>query len=200
MFVPEIELGEPKYRVLCKFSIKSTIYNVQLPEMIKNRLASINMTPDPSKFYLIDISFSVAAYRCKKFYKFPVKYRPRCLEKPKQRSGQEKVGAYINEVLTQQLKSICRVLSGCGIRYRYAVIAGEAFKDARHVVFRIYEDAATTALVAEQTDRRKRAEPKAYAVFSHRPSIINKLAKHVANSSDIFHSKGFISGPDRDRP
>ncbi len=60
-------------------------------------------------------------------------------------------------------------------RDRYAVIAGEAFKDARHVVFRIYEDAATTALAAEQTDRRKRADPKAYAFFRTGLSSLTNL-------------------------
>lgn len=104
MLALEIELGEPKYRTLCKFSVNSSIYDNQLPEIIKKRLASINVTPEPNKFYLIDVSFSIAVYKCKAFYEFSVEHRPRCLGKPKQESEQEKNEAHINEVLSWQLK------------------------------------------------------------------------------------------------
>lgn len=190
MFAIDIELGEPQYPILCKFSFKSSIYDTNLPEMIRNRLISANVRPNPNKFYLIDISFSVTSYKQKAFYEFPIERRLKRIGQRKQ-SAQESAETHINEVLTWQLKNICRELSNAGIRYRYATMAGEDFKDARRVVFRIYEDANTTEEVAAQTDRRKIYNPIVYTILSHRSSIIKKLVKQVANSFNVYQTSDF---------
>lgn len=143
------------------------------------------MTPEPNKIYLIDVSFSVAVYKCKAFYEFLAENRPRCFGKPKQESEPEKMKAHINEVLSWQLKNICRALSNCGVKYRYATIAGEDFGDVHRVMLRIYEDITTTVEMLAQKDRRKSYNPTVYIVTPHQPSLIQKLAKQVANSFTI---------------
>lgn len=178
MFTPDIKLGGPKCPALCRFSIRRSIYSTNLSEEVRRQLIFQRVQPDTSKYYLIDVSFSVAAYGCKNFWKFPTGCRATQIERQKG-SPREWTEAYINAVLSQQLKSICREISGLGIKYRYALIAGENFKDAWRVRLRIYEDAATNVEVTTQTDQRKAYRPSVYVVIPHRPSLVKDLAERV---------------------
>lgn len=188
MFAIDIELGEPQYHTLWKLTLKRNIYDSNLPEMIKEKLASGHIHPDPSKIYMVDASFNITVYKEKAFYEFPAGCRIRQIRQPEQ-SPQERMEDRINEVLIWQLKKICQELSGAGIKYRYATIAGEDFKDTQQVKLRIYEDAATTAEVAAETDGRKTYDPKIYTILLHRSSIISKLTERVANSFQIYYPK-----------
>lgn len=188
MFAIDIELGEPQYHALWKLTLKRGIYDPNLPEMIKEKLATGHIHPVSSKIYMVDVSFNITVYKEKAFYEAPTGYKIRQIRQPKQ-LAQERAEARINEVLTWQLKKICQEISSAGIKYRYATIAGEDLKDTQQVKLRIYEDAATTAEVAAETDGRKTYDPKIYTILLHRPSIISKLTERVANSFQIYHPK-----------
>ncbi len=181
MSMIDIELGDPQNHVLCRFAFQKSIYDPDLPGMVKERLASGCVHPDPNNIYLIDISFDIAVYRERAFYEFLAEQKVRLVGQPKLLRS-EKVEERTNEVLHWQLKKICQELSGFGIRYRYATIAGEDFNGTQQVILAIYEDAATVAKVAAETDGRKAYDPKVYTTLLHRPSIIEKIAERVANS------------------
>lgn len=180
----DIELGELQYPVLCQSIFQKSIYDPDLPEIMKERLASERIHPDSNKIYMIDVSFDIAVCKEPAFYEFPIEHRSRLINQS-ELFGAEKVKERTNEVLRCQLKKICQKLSALEIRYRYATIAGEDFKDTQQVILGIYEDAATTAEIATETDGRKVYNPRVYTILLHRPSIIGKLAERVVNSFQI---------------
>ena len=179
----EVEYKKPEKKYLCRFTVDTRIYDIDLPNKIMDKFNSLAILPDPDKVYALNVSFGVAIYEDAWFYDFPVERRQwqvDKLEELKQKGDVKQVKHTImNEVLAQQLHNICAALEPLNINYHSATIAGEDFEDINRVDFDIYEDtsAAPEGLTARQKKgKQKETKMVSHSIVPHRPS----LSKHIA--------------------
>ena len=64
----KLNYQRPERNYLCDFFLETCIYDTDLPTKIKDKLASLNVLPNPDTIYVLDVSFGVKVYSIKDFY------------------------------------------------------------------------------------------------------------------------------------
>ena len=136
-------------KTFCNFSIETPIYDIDLPNKIKDKLISLDVHPEPGKVYRLNVSFEDINYYIVDFYRFPVEWKQWEIEKLEklEKAGKidERADIIRTGVLSQQLENICNALEPFNIDFAAAAIMGKSIDgEENRVDFDICETSPTS--------------------------------------------------------
>lgn len=170
-------------KYLCRFSLDTRIDDIKLANIIKSKLESLHIQPDPDTIYSVDVSFSSKIYNDREFFKYPVEFKPVEIERLKKQSKQSQMEAIIGRVLSQQLDSICNELVPFHISCKYVSISGTDFDEIRRVDFCIFEDTKATQDRHSEKDKKHKhnlTEMVVRSIIPDRPAMEKRAAEVLA--------------------
>ncbi len=157
----------------CKFSLDTRIDDIDLGNKIKEKLISLDLQPEPGKFYRIDTTFSTEIYKDSKFYEYPVEWKPyelKELEKVKHEKNQlEKTILY--GVLSNQVDKIRDELMTLDVNFNSATIIGLRTGDINQVTVLVYENEISNVLGRSKGKKKTEQETSKSICTSYWPDI-----------------------------
>ena len=157
-------------KVVCKFTVKAKIYDVELPEKIKKELVEKLPSINPEIYYEIKVAFDRSVYSKSELYHYPLEKE--FILAAQSQTETEKRDGIRESILNQQINNIVKQVETLGLSISSAGIIGKDLTNAQNIEVQVKERYLKT--------EAPKPFLKAFSIAPEHPLLNESIAKAFA--------------------